>query len=146
MVFEEIPVDVQAIFFYFFCIPRAWNTEEIPPVFLKKHDKAVLSGDYTNLFSSTLVKLRLEKEKLQKWIFETQNNVLNYNTYRNIYLNHTGITTYCTYITINHHITSKITFYRNILNTNCSKSRNKGTPTTTITNNENVDNHHLIVA
>ena len=81
----------------------------------------------TNLFSSTLVKLRLEKEKLQKWIFEIQNNVLNFNSYTN------------------NHITSKVTFYRNILNTNCPKSRNNFTPTTTITNNENVNNHHVIV-
>ena len=98
------------------------------------------------MFPSTLLKLRLEREKLQKWIFEMQNNVLNFNIYTNIYLNHTGKTIYCAYITINYHITSKITFYRNILNTNWSKSRNNITPTTTITNNENVNNHHVIVA
>ena len=116
------------------------NTEEIPkiyenvhPFYFKKHNMTVLSSDYTNLFSSTLVKLRLEKEMSQKWIFEIQNNVFNFNTYANIYLNHTSIITYCTYIKINYHITSKIMFYRNTLNTNCPKSRNNATLTTTIT-------------
>ena len=108
------------------------------------YSMTVLSSDYTNLFSSTLLKLRLVKEKLQNWIFEIQNNVLNFNICTNIYLNHTK-TTYCIYI-INYHITSKITFYRNILYTNWQKSRNNVTPTTTIKNNENVRNHQVIVA
>ena len=73
MVFEEIPVDIRAIFGYFFCIPGAftwveyrWNNKklrECPPVFLQKSDITVLYSDYTNLFASTLVNLRLEKEK-----------------------------------------------------------------------------------
>ena len=45
----------------------------------KKHDITVLSSDYTNFFSST--NLQLEKEKWKKWIFEIQNNVLNFNIY-----------------------------------------------------------------
>ena len=98
MVYEEISVDIRAILRNFF-----WNTEEIPknyenvhPYFFTKHDITVLSSDYTNLFLSTVVKLMLEKEKPQKWIFEIQNNVFNLHTHANIYLNHTGKTTYCT--------------------------------------------------
>ena len=79
MVFEEIPVDIRAIFLVFLLYSTSlWAsgiqkkyqkiTRMSTRISLKKHDITVLSSDYTNLVSSTLLILRLEKEKLQKWI------------------------------------------------------------------------------
>ena len=84
-----------------------WNTEEIQHkcknVHLyfspkKTHNITVLSSDCTHFFSSNPVKkdLRLEKEKLKKWIFQIKRNVSNSNTYVNIQSDHTCITIYRT--------------------------------------------------